>query len=393
MKKNSIIFATAGQFQLSGIKIAKKMGMKIISIDHSSKAEGLKYSDLKIISSLDDFTYIIKKIDAYKYKPIGVVSYCSEAGMFLSAQLREYYNLTGPNIKITKLLINKLLQRKRLFNKFYVPNFYSSSVKKKLCEYIKNKKKPLIIKPIDSSGSRGVIKISDNLSVESKVLKSLSFSKQKKIIVEDYIDGKELTVEIFLVNSHPINLAITEKKKLKKTHGTVAYQLDTTNLQEEKKLAIFKYVEKAYQRLGYNNGYCHAEIIIKNNKFYIIELAGRGAGFDVFDKFIPKISNINIGKLLIEQSVGKINTLIKLKNNHGSIKYYPSKKGTISKIIYKKFNDKNVYFKKFVNIGDNTNNADSDGDRNGYILVIDKKINVIKKKISYYYKNLIFMYN
>ena len=47
----------------------------------------------------------------------------------------------------------------------------------------------------------------------------------------------------------------------------------------------------------------------------------------------------------------------------------------------------------FVNIGDNTNNADSDGDRNGYILVIDKKINVIKKKISYYYKILIFMYN
>lgn len=392
-----IIFVTAGIWQLPGIKEAKKLGLKILGIDHDKDALGLKLCDYKIVNNLDDHQLIINKINNYNLLPLGSISYCSEAGMKLSSKLIENYKLFGLKKNISKILTNKNFQRKKLKNFILQPKFFSSKKKSEIKSFIRRENKPLIIKPVDGSGSKGVIKIdkkNKNINLNNIINSSLVFSKTKQLIVEQFIDGVELTVEIFFIKGFAINLAITKKKKLKISDNTVAYELATVDLKDKEKNKIFNFVVSAYKRIGYADGPGHAEIIKKNNNLYIVELAGRGAGFDVFSKFLPLISNINLPKILVLQSIDQLkNIKFKKQNNHGIIKYYPSKEGRIKKIITSKnVLSQKIFFKKFVKVGQKTNLAKSDGDRNGYIMVIDNSYQICRKRIRNNYNNMKFIY-
>jgi phosphoribosylamine-glycine ligase len=394
-KTKIIIFVTAGLWQLPGIKEAKKLGLKILGIDHDKNAIGLKYCDFMIVNDLDKHKLIINEIDNLNLQPLGSLSYCSEAGMKLSSILIDHYNLFGLKKKITKLLTNKNLQRKKLANTISQPKFFSSKKKSEIKNFIIKENKPLIIKPVDGSGSKGVIKIEEETKDLNKIINtSLNFSKTNQLIVEQFINGLELTVEMFFINGLAINLAITKKKKLSTSKNTVAYELATVDLKDKEKNKIFNFVKDAYHKLGYFNGPAHAEIIKKNRYLYVVELAGRGPGFDVFSKFLPLVSNINLSKLLILQSINKLKNLqIKKQNKHGIIKYYPSKKGKILKIINaKNVISEKIYYKKFVKEGQNTNYPKTDGDRNGYLMVIDNQYSICRKKIKKYYNKFKFIY-
>jgi hypothetical protein len=394
-KVKIIIFVTAGLWQLPGIKEAKKLGLKILGIDHDQDALGLRLCDFKIVNNLDNHQLIINKINNYNLLPIGSISYCSEAGMKLSSKLIEHYKLFGIKKNISKLLTNKNFQRKKLKNFISQPNFFSSKKKSEIKKFILRENKPLIIKPVDGSGSKGVIKIDKKYKDINKIINSsLVFSKTKQLIVEQFIDGLELTVEIFFIKGFAINLAITKKKKLRISDNTVAYELATVDLKDKEKNKIFNFVVSAYKTIGYADGPAHAEIIKKNSNLYIVELAGRGAGFDVFSKFLPLISKINLPKILILQSIDQLkNIKFKKQNNHGIIKYYPSKEGKIKKIITSNNVLRHkIFFKKFVKVGQKTNSAKSDGDRNGYLMVIHNNYWMCRKRIKNSYNKMKFVY-
>ena len=179
-------------------------------------------------------------------------------------------------------------------------------------------------------------------------------------------------------------LAVTKKKKIHKTNGTVAYELRTCSLSNKNYKNLFNIINSAYISLGYTNGTGHAEVMQRNNRYYIIELAGRGAGFHVFDKLLPLITGINLPKILIENYTGKISNIGKFKKLSGIIRYFPTKKGIIKKIsgFQSLKNLKGVYGGSLSKVGQVTKEANTDGDRNGYIITIDLKMKEAIKKMK-----------
>ena len=105
-KEKVIIFITAGKWQLNGIKIAKKQGLEILSIDSDPNAEGFKYSKYKINLELNKKKRFLK-FWQYNLNYVGVLSYCSEVGMELASYISDYYNLYAPSIKTANILVNK----------------------------------------------------------------------------------------------------------------------------------------------------------------------------------------------------------------------------------------------------------------------------------------------
>ena len=393
--KETLIFVTAGKWQLSGIIQARKMGYNIVGIDSDNYAEGFKISKYIINQDLKNHKVIIKILSKLKLNYVGVISYCSEAGMKLAAIIRKEFNLLGPNISLTNKLIDKSLQRNIFFKKKITqPKFKILKMKKMAINFIKKNTLPVIIKPADSSGSRGVFKINNMQNIAKYVDLSFSFSNSNKVIIEEFIDGDEYTVETFFLNGIMHLLAVTKKKKVPKTNGTVACELRTSSLSNKNYKKLFKIINSAYFSLGYSNGAGHAEVIFRKNKYYIIELAGRGPGFHVFDKFLPLITGIDLPKILIENCTGIKSNIGELKKLSGIISYFPSKKGKIKKISgFKSLKDlKGVYGGHFSKVGQITKEANSDGDRNGYIMTIDlhmkeavKKLNISRKLIRITY--------
>ena len=96
-KEKVIIFVTAGIWQLNGIKIAKKQGFEILSIDSDPFAEGFKLSKYKINLELNEKEKIFKILKKLNLNYVGVLSYCSEAGMKLASQISDHYNLYARN--------------------------------------------------------------------------------------------------------------------------------------------------------------------------------------------------------------------------------------------------------------------------------------------------------
>ncbi|RPG56603.1 MAG: ATP-grasp domain-containing protein [Flavobacteriales bacterium TMED96] len=384
-----LISVTAGLIQRHGIRKAKKLGYKVLAIDQDPRAIGFKFSDIKIVSRLDEFNEIIKKIRNLNLNIVGAVSFCSEAGLKLCARIRKEFNLPGERENVYMNFISKANQRKILTeNSFKHPEKWEvfenqESLEKAMDEF----KFPIIIKPTESSGSRGVSKV---FSLNDKNFKyaienAFNFAQNNEVIVETYMNGYECTVESFTVKGETHILAVTEKKKVENSNGLIASELGTFNRDIKTYNKICQLIKKAIRVLNYNNGPCHSEVIVmKDGNIGIVEIGARGGGFLVFNKFVPLVSGIDITKLTIQQSTGGVFTLGKIKNIVGILKFILPKKGKIKSI--KGFDNLNkvcgLEGETFVKENEVVSSVSSDGDRLGYIIAIGKTYNEAKNLIE-----------
>ncbi len=368
-----LIAVTAGRWQMHGIREAQKAGLKVIGIDADVHAEGLKIVDIPLAMDLTKSDEIIAKIKSLNLNIKGAISFCSEAGMPLAGKIRDAFNLIGPRVEQTQRLIDKSLQRKIWAEKSVMgpDNWTLCSSKEDALRTIKNFALPLIIKPVDSSGSRGVAKIESLQGLDEIVAAAFSFSKTQQVLIESYMEGTEFTIEVFANKGEVTVLAMSEKKKVEGTGGVVASELSTPNRPEIELEHIRQTVIAAFKALEYQSGPGHAEaILMKDGRVGMVEVAGRGGGFMVFDGFVPTVSGINIARLSALQAVG-IEIPPFEKNNYASVlRFFPSRPGIVRAIngFENIKNINGVMASSFVNVGDHVGGAAADGDRLGYIL-------------------------
>ncbi len=369
-----LIAVTAGRWQKHGIREAKKAGIKILAIDSDPNAEGFTEADQTLCMNFADHGLVIDALKKFNIVFSGAVSFCSEVGMMLAANIREAFDLPGPRRELCEKLLDKAVQR-NIWKEKNVPGpsmyklFHNASG---TVEELKKFDLPFIIKPIDSSGSRGVAKIeSVTDDLVAVVTNAFRFSTSGKIIAESYMDGTEFTVEVFVVTGKVYVLAVTEKKKVAGTRGTVAKELATPDRPKNSIQKIEQAVIDAFTALGYTDGPGHAEIILmKDDSVGVVEVAGRGGGFMVFDKLVPCASGINIARLTALQAVGLPVEEIKIKTAAVVLRFFPSSPGVLQAISgFDAANlIKGVEAAPFVELGERFDKAKADGDRLGYIL-------------------------
>jgi biotin carboxylase len=294
-------------------------------------------------------------------------------GVLLAARIREEFDLPGPRTELTRRLLDKGLQR-RIWTEKGVPG-----PSWELCHSVDEAMAavdrfgfPLIVKPADSSGSRGVTKLeSSDDELQSAIERAFQFSRNGAVLVEGFMDGSEFTVETFASNGDIKVLAVTEKKKVAGTRGTVACELATPDRPAKTLKSITDAVRDAYRALGYTEGPGHAEVMLMHDDTVgLIEVAGRGGGFMVFDRFVPKVSGVNVARLTALQAVGHEVGEIVAGGGSCVLRFFPARSGTIKSISgFEKANElRGVEAESFVEEGASLQAAHTDGDRLGYIL-------------------------
>ncbi len=400
MDEKWLVSVTAGKIQCHGILEAKKLGLKILSIDEDPSAIGFELSDQFINISLSKTDKIIKIIRSFDLNIIGAICFCSEAGLRLCAIIRDKFNLPGEQIETYNKFLNKGHLRSILSeNSFKLPeNWKVISSKSKVKNYIKKSNLPLIIKPTESSGSRGVSKIDfkDLHNLDFIINKAFDNSKNNEVIIETYMEGYECTVETFTEKGITTVLAITEKLKVDNTDGLIANELRTFNKGADLYNKIGNIIIEAIKIMGFNYGPCHSEVIVtKNNKIGIVEIGARGGGFLVFNHLVPLISGVNIAKLTILQAMG-INVQIKeVEKKHAILKFITPKNGKIKSIsgFEKLKNIEGISGASFVKVGDSVKVSESDGDRLGYLLSSALHFENALKLVTFYEKIIKYEYD
>lgn len=252
----------------------------------------------------------LDKIEEYakKNRIDAVVSDECDIAMRPIAEISERLGLSALSIENAALYTNKYLMRefcKR--HSFYTPEYKECSTIDEATLFLEELGKPVVIKPLDSNASHGVLTIYNSNEMRSYFNEALSFSRvDHKVLVERYINGTEFTVDgIKTPNAH-YTLAISEKKHF--IHNpNIANELYFTHNNNRYDYDKLKRINDAFvMESGLMFGFTHAEYKYEDGEFYLIEIAARGGGNKVSSVISQYMSGQDKYEYLINCALGEV---------------------------------------------------------------------------------------
>jgi biotin carboxylase len=196
--KDTLLLLGASSDQLFVIRTAKSMGLRVLTVDMNPKSPGFDISDDYAVISTRDIPSLKAFIDEYLRKGnkiVGVTVMGSDIPQVVAA-LGEYLDTPTISTESARLATEKYEMKCRLKAcGIPIPWFSLVNSADSLKEIAKSRGYPLVIKPVDRSGSRGVFRLTEGCELNHlfELSKSVSFSG--KVMVEDYIPGLQISTE------------------------------------------------------------------------------------------------------------------------------------------------------------------------------------------------------
>jgi hypothetical protein len=330
MKKKWVVVLPCGSESIPTILVLKARGYKVIGLDQNNKAAASNSCDKMIISPLDNYEQILYFLKTENIQPECFIPIVSDKAILPAYILNRLFNITPPNDNILAFYSKSILRQTLENSNIPGPNFNIYSFKSELASYIKNKK--LIIKPDDSSGSRG-ISIIDKPSkkkIEEAFDYAINYSSNKKVIIEEYIRGEEYMVDCFIYQDKVKALLVSQKKKIADKVSYLIFTLNKTEFPYDKLTAFIQILTKS---LTFSQGPMHIELKYYNGKFYILDLAVRGGGFGVYNYYVFKSLGFSFVNATIDIYLKK-KLAERVKYQKEGLIYFltPQKEGIIEKI-------------------------------------------------------------
>ncbi|WP_031435254.1 ATP-grasp domain-containing protein [Methylomarinum vadi] len=342
--------------QIPIIKEAKKRNYYIITCDYLPENPGHRFSDEYFNVSTTDYQGILKV--AKKVNPDFLVAYASDPAAPIAAYVSEQLGLPSNSYQSVKILSEKDLFRNFLIeNSFNTPKHFSLSRNNYLEKKIYSWGLPIIIKPTDSSGSKGVSRVDHYNQIEKAISYAFEFSRNNRIIIEEFIDsrGKQLHGDGFVLNGKLVFSSLGDHWYDSECNPFVPY---ATTWPSETSNEIIKKVElevaRVIQNIGLKNGPINIEARIDiHGKIFIMEIGPRSGG-----NFVPQIlnyiTNFNMVKALLDVLENKIIEIPDIPIKHGA--YYvihSNTTGTLSGLsINSKISPFIKEFHQYINLGE-----------------------------------------
>lgn len=305
MKK--LLLLGAGIEQKIVIEHAHELNHQVIALDSNPKAEGLKIADISIVTDIKNLEKVCEI--AEKYSIDGIMTHAVEIPQIVS-KVAEKMNLPGLSSEIAEVATNKKT-RIECFKKKNIPSpnfFYASSITE-ILEKIKNFDFPLVMKPIDNAGSRGVSKIENLDLIEDRYNEAISFSKSKTVLIEEFLNGPQISTESIIVNDKIITTGFADRN-YDVDKQFFPYFIENGHtipsiLSDQEKSSVISTVENAIRALGIDFGVAKGDLILDNGIPKVLEMAVRTSGGRFASDMVPLATGVNILKPLIQMSLGE----------------------------------------------------------------------------------------
>lgn len=280
MKK--LLILGGDHFAVPVVKAAKEQGYYVITCDYLPDNVAHKYSDEFANFSTTDKEGILayareKKID-------GVVTF-TDSGVVTTAYIQHHLGLPhiGP-LESVEILQNKARFRQFLTdNGFIVPKAKGFSNKEEALASKDFFTLPVIVKPVDAAGSKGVTKVSDWSELEAAVDWAIKFSFSGDFIIESFIEKKGCSSDsdCFSVNGEFKFMSFSAQRFDEKAAGEytpAAYSWPST-LGEKAEKELSKELQRLISLLGMRTTVYNVETRVgTDGKPYIMEISPRGGG-------------------------------------------------------------------------------------------------------------------
>lgn len=300
MKKIAIIGASYLQSPL--ILKAKEMGYETHVFAWQVGDIGEEQADFFYPISIVEKEQILEKCREIGIN--GICSISSDLAMVAVNYVADSLGLAGNTLSCTKKTTNKYEMRNALSKSgISCPKYIVIGENDTIADFDLNY--PVIVKPTDRSGSRGVTKITSSKELEDAIIKSQEVGFEKRAIVEEFITGKEYSVESISYNGKHKLLAITEKFTTGTPNFIETGHIEPALFSDKEKEEIQRVVFSALDALEVRNGASHSEIMVSDGKITIVEIGARMGGDKIGSSLVPLTTGIDFVKNVILVAMGE----------------------------------------------------------------------------------------
>ncbi len=296
MKK--ILILGAGIYQVPLIKTAKRMGLYTIVASIPGKYPGFELADKVYYENTTDYGKILSI--ARREQIDGIITTGTDVAVITIGRVCDTLGLPGLSFKSAEIATDKLLM-KDCYEKYGVRtarfrkiSFDDTNYADKLADLAF----PVMFKSVDSSGSRGIIKVDSKDQFEEARNIVLDNTRSNYFIVEEFIEGEEFGAQAF-VKGGEVQFILP--------HGDYVFKGDTgvpighfapyaldPDVEEDAKAQL----RMAIRAMGLDNCAINADFIMKDNKTYVLEIGGRSGatclaelvsiyyGYDYYEKIL-----------------------------------------------------------------------------------------------------------
>lgn len=363
MKKKLAIIG-ASYLQLPLVKKAKEMGVESICFAWEEGAVCKNVCDrFYPVSTVDkeEILRICRKIEID-----GITTIASDVAVLTVNYVAEQMGLIGNPDKYSQTATNKYLMR-QCFMENGVPSPKFCLTDGTIPEIANTFRYPVIVKPTDRSGSRGVEKVEKPEDLQEAITRACKESFQKKAVIEEFVEGREISVESISFEGKHYRLQITDKVTTEAPFFVELEHHQPSTLPDEIKERVKAIVLNALDALHIRHGASHAELkITEDGDIRVIEIGARMGGDFIGSDLVKLSTGYDFLKGVIDVALGQFEEP-KLTEHHYSGVYFLCKETERLKPIIENY--KNYPEIVDAEITDNElRNIEQSADRSGYLI-------------------------
>lgn len=332
-KQKKMMILGASALQVPAIKKAKELGYQIILVDYDENAVGFALADVKLVVSTLDQEEVYRQ--ALIYQPDVVITSTSDGPVRTAAYVNEKLG-KKPDLSYENALCATIKSKMRDRLKqcgVPIPKYYAAANYEAFSEAVDKLDGDCIVKPADNAGSRGVVQLAIAewnggeaqspcvnllpyeqqhntnaqtakrlLAYNRRIMKllretydySLGNARNGMVMVEEYMHGAEVSVEIMVIDGAPHILTITDKYITPPPYFVELAHCEPSRLDAGTQEEIRKVAAQAVRAIGIENAPAHVEIKVTEEGPKIVELAARLGGDFITSRLVPLSTGIDM---------------------------------------------------------------------------------------------------
>jgi len=308
----TLFIVSGGAESIPGIRRAKDMGLHVVVSDINPKAPGFEVADDIVIA--DTYGVADTVAAALHYhktvRPVdGVMCIASDVPLTV-ASVAHALGLPGITIETSRLASDKLAMKERFVEKkISIPWFCRVDSVPHLRRILSDCGFPVVLKPVDSRGARGVLRLTESVDLDWAYEHSISFSPSGCVMVEEYLEGPQISTESAIINGRAFTPGFTDRN-YEFLDRFAPYIIENGGhqpsiLTQEQQDAVSRIAERAALAMGITTGIAKGDMVFTKNGPKVIEIAARLSGGWFSTDQIPLATGVDLIDAAIKIALGE----------------------------------------------------------------------------------------
>ena len=290
---------------------AKRLGLRVLVMDGDPAAPGFRWGDVGLLASIDDPDSAVEAARTYaERRPIdGVLAVAADVPM-TAAAVADALGLPGIPLKSAALAADKLAM-KDCFRAHGVPVPWYAPVENPIAlrALVRQAGRALVLKPVDSRGARGVMRLLQDVDLAWAFALAAAESPTGRVMVEEFVAGPQVSTEAVVVDGRAITVACSDRN-YEWLDRFAPFVIDNGGdlpscLPHDAVAVVERLMQEATTALGIRHGTVKGDLVIGPDGPLMIALAVRLSGGFVCTHEIPLATGVNFVESAIHLALGR----------------------------------------------------------------------------------------